>query len=114
MLTVTPEVVMASEAPALMSEPDEFDNAVWGEEQTGSAQTLGESDLVEVEGEWGIVNSLVKDPFGSGDLILDYRTPPRRVRFLHPEPRPATEHPPRPQRSRHRSVRQDPRGDLKP
>lgn len=75
MLTVTPEVVMASEAPALMSEPDEFDNAVWGEEQTGSAQTLGESDLVEVEGEWGIVNSLVKDPFGSGDLILDYRTP---------------------------------------
>lgn len=74
MPAITPEVVMASEAPALMSEPDEFDNAVWGEEQTGSAQTLGESDLVEVEGEWVVVNSLVEDPFGSGDLILDYRT----------------------------------------
>ena len=33
-----------------------------------------ESDLVEVEGEWVVVNSLVEDPFGSGDLILDYRT----------------------------------------
>lgn len=60
--TVTPEVVMASEAPALMSEPDEFDNAVWGEGQTGSAQTLGESGLVEVEGEWVVVNSWWKTP----------------------------------------------------
>ena len=73
MPTVTPEVVMASEAPEA-SAPEEFDNAVWGEEQTGSAQNLSESDLVEVEGEWVVVNSLVEDPFGSGDLILDYRT----------------------------------------
>lgn len=73
MPAVTPEVVMASEAPEA-SAPDEFDNAVWGEEQTGSAQNLSESDLVEVEGEWVVVNSLVEDPFGSGDLILDYRT----------------------------------------
>lgn len=70
---VTPEVVMASEAPEA-SAPEEFDNAVWGEEQTGPAQNLSESDLVEVEGEWVVVNSLVEDPFGSGDLILDYRT----------------------------------------
>ena len=73
MPAVTPEVVMASEAPEA-SAPEEFDNAVWGEEQTGSAQNLSESDLVEVEGEWVVVNSLVEDPFGSGDLILDYRT----------------------------------------
>lgn len=73
MPAITPEVIMASEAPAL-SASEEFDNAVWGEEQTGSAQNLGESDLVEVEGEWVVVNSLVEDPFGSGDLILDYRT----------------------------------------
>lgn len=73
MPAITPEVIMASEAPEA-SVPEEFDNAVWGEEQTGSAQNLGESDLVEVEGEWVVVNSLVEDPFGSGDLILDYRT----------------------------------------
>ena len=74
MPAVTPEVIMASETPTL-SAPDEFDNAVWGQERTSSAQSLAESDLVEVEGEWVVVNSLVEDPFGSGDLILDYRTP---------------------------------------
>ena len=73
MPAITPEVIMASEAQEARV-PEEFDNAVWGEEQTGSAQNLGESDLVEVEGEWVVVNSLVEDPFGSGDLILDYRT----------------------------------------
>lgn len=73
MPAVTPEVIMASETPTL-SAPDEFDNAVWGQERTSSAQSLAESDLVEVEGEWVVVNSLVEDPFGSGDLILDYRT----------------------------------------
>lgn len=73
MPAITPEVIMASEAQEARA-PEEFDNAVWGEEQTGSAQNLGESDLVEVEGEWVVVNSLVEDPFGSGDLILDYRT----------------------------------------
>lgn len=73
MPAVTPEVVMASETPTLGTS-DEFDNAVWGQERTSSAQSLAESDLVEVEGEWVVVNSLVEDPFGSGDLILDYRT----------------------------------------
>ena len=73
MPAITPEVIMASEAQEARV-LEEFDNAVWGEEQTGSAQNLGESDLVEVEGEWVVVNSLVEDPFGSGDLILDYRT----------------------------------------
>ena len=73
MPAVTPEVVMASETPTL-STPEECDNAVWGQERTCSAQSLAESDLVEVEGEWVVVNSLVEDPFGSGDLILDYRT----------------------------------------
>lgn len=75
MPTITPEVLMSSDTATPQSEPEEFDTAVWGKEQTESAQSLGESDLVEVEGEWVIVNSLVKDPFGSGDLILDYRTP---------------------------------------
>lgn len=75
MPTITPEVLMSSDTAAPQSVTEEFDTAVWGKEQTESAQSLGESDLVEVEGEWVIVNSLVKDPFGSGDLILDYRTP---------------------------------------
>lgn len=75
MPTITPEVLMASDTATPQSVTEEFDTAVWGKEQTESAQSLGESDLVEVEGEWVIVNSLVKDPFGSGDLILDYRTP---------------------------------------
>lgn len=114
MPTITPEVLMTSDTAEPQSITEEFDTAVWGKEQTEPAQSLGESDLVEVEGEWVIVTSLVKDPFGSGDLILDYRTPPRRIWLLHPEPRPATKYPPRPQRSRHRSVRQDPRGDLNP
>lgn len=75
MPTITPEVLMSSDTATPQSVTEEFDTAVWGKEQTESAQSLGESDLVEVEGEWVIVNSLVKDPFGSGDLILDYRTP---------------------------------------
>lgn len=75
MPTITPEVLMSSDTATSQSVTEEFDTAVWGKEQTESAQSLGESDLVEVEGEWVIVNSLVKDPFGSGDLILDYRTP---------------------------------------
>lgn len=75
MPTITPEVLMASDTAAPQSVTEEFDTAVWGKEQTESAQSLGESDLVEVEGEWVVVNSLVEDPFGSGDLILDYRTP---------------------------------------
>lgn len=75
MPTNTPEVLMTSDTAAPQSVTEEFDTAVWGKEQTESTQSLGKSDLVEVEGEWVIVNSLVKDPFGSGDLILDYRTP---------------------------------------
>lgn len=75
MPVVTPEVVMEPDVSHQNPGGDAFDETIWEEEHHGVAETLQESDLVKIEGEWVVVTSLLKNPFGSGgESILGYRT----------------------------------------
>lgn len=75
MPAVTPEVVMEPEVSHQEPDGNAFDEIIWEEEHHGVAETLQESDLVEIDGEWVVVTSLLKNPFGSGgESILGYRT----------------------------------------
>ena len=75
MPVVTPEVVMEPEVSHQEPGGNAFDETIWEEEHHGVAETLQESDLVKIEGEWVVVTSLLKNPFGSGgESILGYRT----------------------------------------
>lgn len=75
MPVVTPEVVMEPEVSHQEPGGNAFDETIWEEEHHGVAETLQESDLVEIDGEWVVVTSLLKNPFGSGgESILGYRT----------------------------------------
>lgn len=74
MPVVTPEVVMEPDVSHQEPDGNAFDETIWEEEHHGVAETLQESDLVKIEGEWVVVTSLLKNPFGSGESILGYRT----------------------------------------
>lgn len=74
MPVVTPEVVMEPDVSHQELSGNAFDETIWEEEHHGPAETLQESDLVEIDGEWVVVTSLLKSPFGSGESILGYRT----------------------------------------
>lgn len=75
MPVVTPEVVMEPEVSHQEPGGNAFDETIWEEEHHGVAETLQESDLVKIDGEWVVVTSLLKNPFGSGgESILGYRT----------------------------------------
>ena len=74
MPVVTPEVVMEPDVSHQEPDGNAFDETIWEEEHHGPAETLQESDLVEIDGEWVVVTSLLKSPFGSGESILGYRT----------------------------------------
>lgn len=74
MPVITPEVVMEPEVSHQNPGGNAFDETIWEEEHHGPAETLQESDLVKIEGEWVVVTSLLKSPFGSGESILGYRT----------------------------------------
>lgn len=74
MPVVTPEVVMEPDVSHQNPGGNAFNETIWEEEHHGPAETLQESDLVEIDGEWVVVTSLLKSPFGSGESILGYRT----------------------------------------